>query len=122
MRPFCEYRQDMIWNATPHPMASATALIAPKPDFAVGFRCSRTRTRAKRARKTSTTPNVADADLEPFSEGFIQELIQRPGIYLKPHVNASKLPSSIILPDFPLLAAQTLVQLTDLVTVLHSVL
>jgi hypothetical protein len=102
----------MIWNATPHPMASATALIAPKPDFAVGFRCSRTSRRAKRARITSNIPNAAAVDLEPFSEAFVQDLIQRPGIYLKPHVNASKIPSAFP----PTVLTNKSVRLTDIDT------
>jgi hypothetical protein len=85
LAPSTMVRSDLLFNAQPHPLRSAVgALPVPKPDYAFGFQLS-----GKRLNTESST-------LDPFSKDFIERLKEKPGLYLKPHVNVCKPVSTLI--------------------------
>lgn len=71
------YMQDAPWNATEHPLPTATGLTLPKPDFAVGYR--------------ATAPKIGNvATVSVWSRAFIATMEEKAGLYLVSHVANSQ--------------------------------
>ena len=72
-------RQDLSWNAAPHPLPAAAFVSRPKPDIAVGVR--------------ETEPARCDIRTAPvWSTAYLGALRKQSGLLLIPHVAQGECP------------------------------